>query len=301
MKYALVFSSDLKNREIYTFISDLGYSLSFEENMPEDLEERKEDFEAAFLDINFLKSFSGKTELLIKSLNLKNIPSILVLDEIEYPNPDKETNFYSCDSFVTTPARKNMVGLSLYSAVKIRKLKLQAQNLRNTLFEETTSKSGVDSKTGLYVFNDNLDLIVRELNLARRYKNKLTIGLSKFYEKNDSLDEILENEILYHQLQYLLRRVSRDIDLVISMDRNLFMFILPYTDKTGAQRLFERIQVKLDSINIENFKLGLRFGASVYLGVGQVKFEDIISESRAALITAEDSELDFQINSFGER
>ena len=79
MKYALVFSNDLKNREIYSLISDLGYSLSFEENMPDDLDQRKEEFEAAFLDINFLKNFSGKTEILIKALNLKNIPTVLVL------------------------------------------------------------------------------------------------------------------------------------------------------------------------------------------------------------------------------
>ena len=301
MKHALVFSFETTNCEIYTLISDLGYSLSFEKLIPEDLAERKQDYEIAFLDINFLKKHSEKTNHLLKVLDLKNIPSILVLDELEYPNADKETNFYSCDSFVTTPARKNVVGLALYSALKIRKLKLQTQNLRNTLFEESTAKSGVDSKTGLYFFSDNLDLIVRELNLARRYKNKLTIGLSKFYEKNNLIDEIVANEVLHHQLQFLLRRVSRDIDLVISMDQNLFLFILPYTDKNGSQRLFERIKVKLDSINLEKYRIGLRFGASVYLGDGPVKFEDIISQSKLALETAEENNLEFQIKPFGEK
>jgi len=277
MEKALIVSSSGSIEEIESIISKRAFKVKSLKSLPENYE----DYQVVFADKKVFDENPSKADKDLQKLKLAGIPCVLIVDEIEFPEPDKEASFYGCDAFITTPIRKNMVILALRAAINLKTLSVSNERLKDALFTAESKSHGKDSSSGLYIFSESYDLIVREIALAKRYKYNVSIALGSFVNL-DPETAADKNKELFDQIQYLLKRTIRVVDLVVGMENNLYMFIMPFTDSFGAVKVGERISDKVSQQNFEGNPIGFSLGISVFTG-GNFSLEQLITECKTAL------------------
>lgn len=128
--------------------------------------------------------------------------------------------------------------------------------LNNTLLhKKITELSVTDGLTGLYVyryFNDALD---KEIVRSARYKQSFSLimlDLDGFKKVNDNYGHLQGDEVL-KEIAKILKKISREADIVARYGGEEFAIILPETEMEGAFILADRIRMV-----IKNYAFGTK-------------------------------------------
>lgn len=165
------------------------------------------------------------------------------------------------------------------------------------LFEETQRMSITDGLTGLY----NTRYLYKQLNLeiarSDRYASAFSVilfDIDNFKKLNDTYGHQVGDDVL-HELAAILRRVSREADIVVRYGGEEFIVILPNTSDTDAINLADRTRTVVE----ENIFLSGRDGeTSITLSGGIASYPKNARDARA-LLNAADSAM-YQAKSSGK-
>lgn len=116
------------------------------------------------------------------------------------------------------------------------------------LFEETKRLSITDGLTGLfntrYLYNQ-LDIEIARINRYGGSCSVLLFDIDNFKTLNDTYGHQAGDDVL-HDLALILKRVSREADIVVRYGGEEFIIILPNTNKEDALHLAERLRTEVE-------------------------------------------------------
>ena len=114
--------------------------------------------------------------------------------------------------------------------------------IENKLFEKTVQDTFVDELTELYNYRYFMQALHREITRANRYGHDLSLvmyDVDDFKHYND-VNGHPEGSKALKKLAGILKKSSRDVDVVCRYGGEEFAVILPETDKAGAKAIAER-------------------------------------------------------------
>ncbi|MEN3013114.1 MAG: GGDEF domain-containing protein [Endomicrobiia bacterium] len=140
------------------------------------------------------------------------------------------------------------------------------------LFKKIQEMSITDALTGVYNRRYLEKKLPEEIELAKRYKSFLSIGIldiDDFKHYNDTNGHLLGDECL-KKVAEVVTSTLRSGDIVFRYGGEEFIVVLPATDKSGAFIACEKIRKNIESYPFENRdkqplgKITVSIGISVY-------------------------------------
>jgi diguanylate cyclase (GGDEF)-like protein len=161
------------------------------------------------------------------------------------------------------------------------------------LFEETRQLAITDELTGLANHRHFYHQLAREVRRAQRYKRPLTLlmfDLDYFKQYNDRFGHLAGDHALRETAE-LLRRNSRDVDLVARYGGEEFAVILPETDPERAVTQAERTRAAVAGHAFRGEDSNPQGDLTVSIGVaalssGMRKIEELVRDADQALYRA---------------
>ena len=174
---------------------------------------------------------------------------------------------------------------------EIELLQMLSKSLAYALYsleiEEKLQKQAIrDGLTGLYnrtYFNERIQ---EEVERAKRYGHPLSfvmMDIDKFKEINDRYSH-LEGDKVLKQIAGNLVTSIREIDMAFRYGGDEFLLVLPETEKSGSQKVVQRIKSKIKTLNEERKSLGkppleLSFGIATWRPESGKRWEKVLKES----------------------
>lgn len=146
------------------------------------------------------------------------------------------------------------------------------------LYQEIKNLAITDGLTDLYNFRYIKDRLEEEVKRAQRFKRPLALimaDIDYFKEYNDTYGHTKGNEVL-KILANILRANVRGVDIVARYGGEEFIIILPEANKKEAQKIAERIRIKVEKCNFVNKKKHPKGRITLSLGVTSC-FQEVIS------------------------
>ncbi|MCJ7702431.1 MAG: GGDEF domain-containing protein [Anaerolineales bacterium] len=131
-----------------------------------------------------------------------------------------------------------------------------------------------DELTGLYNRRSFQQLMEREINISKRYKQPLSllmIDIDDFKKVNDTYGHIIGDEILKLITQNIFNSF-RGIDIVARWGGEEICVLLVNTDKTGAYAAALRVQEEIDKIDFQQEKSPIHITVSI--GVASIDLDN---------------------------
>jgi len=161
------------------------------------------------------------------------------------------------------------------------------------LFEETRQLAITDELTGLANHRHFYHQLARELRRAQRYRRPLTLlmlDLDYFKQYNDRFGHLAGDQALRETAE-LLRRNSREVDIVARYGGEEFAVILPETDLERAVTQAERTRAAVANHAFRGKDSNLQGDLTVSIGVatlsaGMRKIEELVHDADQALYRA---------------
>jgi len=122
------------------------------------------------------------------------------------------------------------------------------------LHQEIKGLSITDGLTDLYNFRYLQERLEEETKRAQRFRRPLALimaDIDHFKEFNDTYGHPEGNKVL-KVLANILKANVREIDIVGRYGGEEFIIILPEADREEAQRIAERIRIKVEEYNFQN-------------------------------------------------
>lgn len=146
--------------------------------------------------------------------------------------------------------------------------------LRNALrYEAAVRAAFVDPQTGLCIKQHMLDNLEREINLAKRHNQALSVLMIEVdsLERNASRALLKQSKLALTDLAQRIVAQSRTTDAIYRCDSRVFMAVLSNTDRAGAHVIAKRISESAHDLvlveeNQEMQKLTLSVGMAVMTG-----------------------------------
>jgi two-component system cell cycle response regulator len=181
----------------------------------------------------------------IKTMDMaKDIPIIVItcLDDMD----SKITGFnLGADDFLVKPIETR----ELKARIKVHLEKKDQLDKLRTHYENALSSASIDALTGLYnhgYFKKFLGLEIKRSDRQMYPVSLLMIDIDEFKLFNDTFGHLKGDEIL-QKIGTLIRSVIREVDLTARYGGDEFVVILPYSDKSGAVKVSNRIQNAISS------------------------------------------------------
>lgn len=142
---------------------------------------------------------------------------------------------------------------------------------RLVLWKKLDDLEEIDLATGVYNPQGFFKYFQKEIKRSERYRLDLSILETRidYYEKiletfgQEAGDRVVAN------LSYILKKTARDVDLVGRLEDDLFLVLLPQTNRSGASRLRERIIKILDHQNLRSTGIPYTVTINVYYEAGE--------------------------------
>jgi len=169
------------------------------------------------------------------------------------------------------------------------KLKVSIAEVQN-LKEKYEIKSKLDALTMVYNKDYFMELALRELGIANRYKQTLSLlflDLDYFKKINDNYGHLVGDEVL----KEVVKRVNsciRNSDILARFGGEEFILLLPCTSHEDAFLLAERIRVYICStvININKLEISISTSIGLSSNTKEDTLEDVIKKADHALYKA---------------
>lgn len=168
----------------------------------------------------------------------------------------------------------------------ISKSELEAQITARTI--ELQAQTRTDSLTGVHNRRSLNRVGEREINMARRYEQQLSvlmIDLDKFKNINDTYGHTFGDVVLIQATQVISAQL-RDSDFLARYGGEEFTVILPHTDADGAFEIAERIRQAFENRVFGDAEQGVK--QTVSIGISEIS-ED--TNSLGELIVLADKRL----------
>lgn len=173
----------------------------------------------------------------IKAANL-DIPIIVITGfaTIEHAVESMKAGAYD---FITKPFNIDQIKITVNKALETKRLQKLAQERE---FYKQLSNS--DEMTGLANYRYCSEMLQKEVERAYRYNRPLTlmmIDIDDFKACNDTYGHLAGDQVL-KQIATLIKKTTRDSDLVARYGGEEFTVLLPETTEEEAQVVAERIR-----------------------------------------------------------
>lgn len=318
---ALLFLTDEENKQIYGFMG-IGPMDSEEANtIWKAIEKQKMDLYTLIEKYHRIKKEPAKPKFMefTRSLRFTLTPESGILYEALHEiNPlhiditQKEGKGYIHDPLVTTLKLEEFIIASLWSKdtplgvivvdncithktvsedeIRILTMfvKQAAAAIENSkVFEHTLIQSHTDSLTNLWnygYFQYKLDEEIMKAKNQGHEVSVLMLDLDDFKKFNDTLGHQAGDEVL-KTVGIILRNNSRKIDIVARYGGEEFALILPYTNKTEAKKIAERIRKSVEQISMIDTPFTVSIGIACFDEDARDKTE-LIKEADSALYRA---------------
>ncbi|RMH70080.1 MAG: GGDEF domain-containing protein [Gemmatimonadetes bacterium] len=159
-------------------------------------------------------------------------------------------------------------------------------------YEHVEKLARTDGLTGVSNHRYFKQRFAVEIERADRYEHELSllvIDIDRFKQINDTFGH-LTGDLLLKMVANLLKRVTRNTDLLARYGGDEFMVLLVETPKVGAMRVVERIldgihQMDFEAVGLQNQTLTLSIGVATFPEDAQSML-DLIEHADQALYTA---------------
>ncbi|PIX34225.1 MAG: hypothetical protein COZ07_03895 [Candidatus Infernicultor aquiphilus] len=151
----------------------------------------------------------------------------------------REGNVFNTDDLQLLSAFANQAAIAIQNA---------------QLHQEIKSLSITDGLTDLYNFRYLQERLEEETKRAQRFRRPLALimaDIDHFKEFNDTYGHPEGNKVL-KVLANILKANVREIDIVGRYGGEEFIIILPEADREEAQKIAERIRIKVEEYNFKN-------------------------------------------------
>ncbi len=148
------------------------------------------------------------------------------------------------------------------------------------LHQETVNLSKTDSLTGLFNRRVFKDMLLKELQRAKRYNHPFSlimIDIDNFKKYNDSFGHP-EGDSVIKSLAQVFRASTRDVDTIARYGGEEFIIILPETSKQDAANIAERIRRNFKRINFYPRAAAKPLNMTISLGVATFPKDGTIAE-----------------------
>ncbi len=148
------------------------------------------------------------------------------------------------------------------------------------LHQETENLAKTDSLTGLFNRRVFKDMLLKELQRAKRYNHPFSlimIDIDNFKKYNDTFGHP-EGDSVIKSLAQVFRASTRDVDTIARYGGEEFIIILPETAKQDAANIAERIRRNFKRINFYPRTASKPLNMTISLGVATFPKDGTIAE-----------------------
>ncbi len=198
----------------------------------------------------------------------RDIPIIFITEKNEPEDIKKAFESGGVD-FISKPINAEEVLVRVESHLKIQMLLKQNKKIIEELQEanlKLDAQAKTDHLTGLFNRRSIVEIIEYEITRALRSKETfcLVLGdIDHFKQLNDSYGHLAGDHILI-ELSQLMKKVTRDQDVLARWGGEEFLLVLPATDLVGARLLAEKIRARVAEesfdFNGQQLKVTMSFG-----------------------------------------
>jgi|GEM_PF-980990 diguanylate cyclase (GGDEF)-like protein len=196
----------------------------------------------------------------------------------------KEIGILSCVRFLKTDFKKN--DLLLLSKIAEK----SANALHNAYqYRVINEMARIDSLTQTHNYRVFHEILEREFNRYKRYKNMLSLimlDIDNFKDVNDNFGHQVGDQIL-KEIVSLLSDCARETDIIARYGGDEFAIILPETSKEDAYIMAERMRKKISSYQFQGSPKPLNL--TISLGVSHLSYRGI--KDKDALVYLADEAL----------
>lgn len=149
----------------------------------------------------------------------------------------------------------------VYMGLIFNNSKVEIENM--LLYKRVEELATLDGITGLYIHRYFIEQLDKELEIARRYLNRLSLimmDIDNFKKFNDTYGH-LEGDHILAEVSRIIRESIRNVDIACRYGGEEFIIIVPFTDEEHAQNIAERIR---ENIEIKS-KVTVSIGVTEYI------------------------------------
>jgi diguanylate cyclase (GGDEF)-like protein len=141
---------------------------------------------------------------------------------------------------------------------------------QKTAYEREKQRARIDSLTGIYNRRFFRELLMMELNRARRYEYPITLAyldIDDFKAVNDQRGH-QEGDRLLQEIASVLQQSLRITDLVARLGGDEFVMFLPQTNDHNGKLILTRLRQQLLRLNeAETWSVGFSIGAVTFVSL----------------------------------
>ena len=172
------------------------------------------------------------------------------------------------------------------------KLKISIEEVQN-LKEKYEIKSKLDSLTEIYNKDYFMQLALKQMDIANRYKQTFSIlflDLDNFKKINDNYGHLM-GDVVLKEVVKRVKACIRNSDIFARFGGEEFILLLPYTGKDDAFLLAERIRIYICSqaIIINDLEISVSTSIGLSSNTNKCKLEELIKKADHALYNAKNN------------
>ncbi len=192
-------------------------------------------------------------------------------------------------------SKKNLNKKSLYRSINNTLEKFRLKKEIKKTWEKMAKMATKDELTGLYNWRYFQEIFEREADRARRYENRLVLGmvdLDNFRIVNDTYGH-LAGDMALAEIGKILNQHIRLCDLVCRFGGEEFAVLLPSADIEEAKLVFERLRMVVGqhpfAYKSSPFKVTISVGVAMYDGQADQSPVNLFEQADQALYRARKS------------
>lgn len=159
-------------------------------------------------------------------------------------------------------------------------------------YQKILELSITDGLTGLYVHRYFQESLSREMALAKRHRNALSLimmDIDNFKNFNDTCGHQI-GDIVLREIATLVKQELREYDIATRYGGEEFGIILPKTTRRQARLIAERLRQRIEKHTVTQGNKNLRL--TVSMGIAEFEFSlnkyELIGQADAALLQAKE-------------
>ncbi|MBI4594758.1 MAG: diguanylate cyclase [Candidatus Tectomicrobia bacterium] len=264
----LVVDDELDMRDLlYDILSQSGYEVETAESGEDALMklDAPGKFQILITDI-YMPGISG-LELLSKAKRIDKWLEVIVITGFGSIETAVEAMRKGAFDYVNKPVHMEHLKVIVAKTLERSRLRQAARKVKFYRY-----LSNMDALTQLYNHGAFFQLLDRELIRSKRYSHPLTlllVDIDYFKQYNDNYGHLAGDRVL-SQISLIMKRTSRQMDLIARYGGEEFAIIAPETPKEQAILMAERLRKKIEEAPFEgkgghlNARLTVSLGLSGY-------------------------------------
>ncbi|BCD61971.1 two-component system, cell cycle response regulator [Nitratiruptor sp. YY08-26] len=256
-KIAIFFHNKNNEKLLYKYLSD-KYEILFDAKLNQD-----EKIDLIIIDGVCLKKYQYQIEKLKEEEKPVFLPILLVTTKKDI-HFNKNEIFQLVNDVIIVPIISIELHMRLYNLLYIRELTLILEK-----------ESSIDPLTGVFNRRAMNEMLIAEIEKAKRYKRPLSViffDIDHFKKINDTYGHDVGDFVL-RKLVSVIRNHLRQTDTLARFGGEEFLIVLPEMDLQNTKIVAEKIRKRVETTDFEKVKK-----ITISLGVTQLKEDDTRQE-----------------------